>query len=1311
MIGTRRPGGWIVLCILLVLGGCTVRPPQVAPGVAPEVVQAEIGEACPAGDARLHLARLGADTRCGVRLAAGGEAIVAFDPRGDLVLSGSLPLRPGEVVIGVSDGSGVVAYPELRQEGAEVVLPRSGRGERALLHLRRAAGPVDLLVRSVPPPEPEWRFASRFFLPGPRVVLDWSAREAGGQYEVMEADRPVSRTVIGPTRLAVRTRPLYDLDADWQQSYRIEAALDGAPFGVLEFDSSPDLGNWIGRPGTRLGLGGSRTRYLDIPQGQHVLTVTASRDIVVQIAGGAPSRGSRAHGIWALDGTDGLSGRVCMGPDAETIARRLARDNEWLGGGLIASASLASAAASRPEDPDLPAAALRLSGTATFFRDLVPATPKGLPQEVAYVLAPELAENGAASERAPEGFSTGLLLGRLLRGIFLPVPGPEAPLTIELPDRGASSALRLIADHGSIHAPVDLSVSYDGAPPQRLRLLPGRELASGAYAPGPAAHGLLRLSEASGIPAAHLTGSEAFAAHRPAAPLLAGGLAELPLPAGVRRVRVWAEQEGRPLPPRVAVQYRASAVDRLSERAYRGEVARLGRDAARAAFADALTEAIACDAWLQAPDRCPRVAALRRSASIPLRELYNDWIPALRLIRARERGIFGTLPPDLRIAPSDRPAAAPERVDELIRAADAAAGREDWPTAIELWSKLDRESAGASWGRAQLGRAEALLALGEDFLAERLLKGLFLAAPTPDLRRQAYTRLRTLYHEAEAPELLVGLHAGELARAFSTDGLRNLAAALMAEGRDDLAARLAALLPPGEPGSLAPALYRAGWIHELLERTALANPASRQDWLHLLEMRETGARPAAWQAAAGRSPLHSDARLWRDAEEAITTSGGAVDFRAVAHGAHGRLYGAEPDAPLRLSLSGPARLRVSARPLHEAGSDGPLDGWFEIVAGDFRLPVPVTSNHPASGVELIGSGGHAGIAVVETVFLPEGLHDVTIRPEAMTLLIGVEIEEPAIRLPGGNMRLARHPGHEAPPAHHLARLLRRYEAGGEERAALLAEAARLAEEDHRDPAISALWRRFARQSGWERVASVDRSAGMRTVGLPRPVPESPDLRARLALLAPLSPGERLIQSAGATLLSVVNVEPTTITARFRLEALPTLPSRPIRLRYRIGDGEPSELLLTGEVPEREVILSLPQGQEVVRFDLVERHANQFVRLALREADGTLIGEETERTFEVATAEEPVVLSLQGPAWLRIDSLREAETVVETRYINAGFQTVEIHPVPGEDERLVRLFRLVPDDESPAPVPRLPASVERAPVLSARSVAWADCPEP
>src|SRR5262249_36603300 len=123
-------------------------------------------------------------------------------------------------------------------------------------------------------------------------------------------------------------------------------------------------------------------------------------------------------------------------------------------------------------------------------------------------------------------------------------------------------------------------------------------------------------------------------------------------------------------------------------------------------------------------------------------ELYNHWAPLLRLIRSARK------PFELSVVPEGRPrGGVPQaRLQALWTRAAELERQQQWVGALEAWSELLQGGPPEAWRKeALLGRAAALEGLGEQFLAERLLRALLLFEDDPELEDQAVRRLAAGY--------------------------------------------------------------------------------------------------------------------------------------------------------------------------------------------------------------------------------------------------------------------------------------------------------------------------------------------------------------------------------------------------------------------------------------------------------------------------------------------------------------------------------------------------------------------------------------
>lgn len=1245
------------LSMLLMLESCTdYRDP--APSLP------EIG-GCQAGDLRVLPGLIGLSGPCSARLHPGEKVVLQLPSGSAFEVRASRDLSPGDLRVGVSNGTGLIAYPEIFSLDGALVLP--AQDSASVLHVERpsdARGEMQIRFRVSGTFESSIRRARRLSgmdIPGTDAII----KRPGGrdaEFTLLAASAPTQISVTGPATLALQTRLLLEGTSDWTRSYRVNAALNGVPRVVLEYEAGPDVDARV-EGNTGLVVGSPQTEYIDIPEGDHLLQINPSQQLFARLSVSKTPQRVSLSSSWDLPQSQvgDLGAFACTSPaQLERVARRTARDNKMLGGSLTAVEQLRSIASTRADRRQIEASASRLESAYSFFRDLVPHSPEGFSQEIAYVDELRIPQDGAdRTASAIGGLPTPVLLDRLVRAVFVPVP-LAGSLSYLPPPREAASELRLLVDQTALEAPANIYMSLDGGTPTRVLALPEAEVPRAVDNSSPASQGLLRLAEAAGVAPGAVTETDVFGTYQIPARLLEAGTIRLPLPAKSRAIRVWAGDPSRD-DVRVALQYRAAATPTLGEAAYAAEINSIGAEAARELFAEAVQSAVACADWLEQPGRCSFVSWVGESGPAAVDELYNTWTPLLRLLRARERTLFGSLPPERRIRPAAE-TAGPARVAERIAQAEQATQAQRMLDALEHWTEVAEITQGETWARSQLERARILEDLGEAFLAERILKNLYLTTESGSYRREAYQRLLEEYRSEGAAEAVLGLEVAELRRNFSVHSLEHLARALEAEGQDEMAATVALLLPGARANSFRDAMLRAGW----------ATSAS------LLPGSTTKLRP-----------------VWESAEHMVTRSAGAADYLATARGTQGRFYRATSRQPLTLSINGPVRLRISARPLHDATGDEPVEGWFTVATGEREIQIPITGNQAAPGIELIGTKARAGTAVEEVVDIPTGRHTVTVGTESIPLLVSAETTSRSVPAQKGQLT----------PAQELAQLLHRFEAAPDQRRDLLVSAARFSERHASDSAVTSVWQRFLRRASWERVTSFDLSAGTRTVDLPRPQVESPALRTRLGLLPALDQGERFLSNTADTVVSLVNPEPAVVEGVLALETIPTLPSRPVTVRYQLDEEEPVTVTLAQGEPAHRFELPVSEGEHALHFSILSRHANQFVRLRLQMDGEPFMEESSRRRFEVSTPEEPAQLTLEGPAWLRLHEYQDGGTQVSYRAVEPGLQTVTFPPEDGEDQLLLRVFQLLPDTEAVdepaqgAPAPRLAAPAERVPAIT------------
>lgn len=949
---------------------------------------------------------------------------------------------PDALAVSVSNGSGLYARLPLvpAPDGpALLAFPHEGESYLVRVETTHAAGArvAVLAGRYDPPPDlAPYRVEERF--PGAPAVVRRGDRAAAEEYWPASPTAGLALDVAGPARFAVWSRFRYPAgESRLAQSYRVRVGLDATCRHSLEYETTLEPRFAVLIDGQDELVSRAEVAYLEVPAGRHRLTFEPTGPVYLRLlrqrspdylaprhneptpsAEQVRSRlGPFVQALNPWDITSADAKRVAVAPtspaETERLALRLVRDNRQREGGLAGAMLLAAAAARRPDYPPVADAADDLRAFHTFYRDLFPIEkPTPEPARRAYFVEGRLTRPG---ERPFSPAVPGPLredaLDRLGEGAFFAVPDDAArALTFPIPERFGPSELRVVA--AAPGGP--FLVQLDDAPPV-------------LFSPGPA------IPYAEAVPsrsasALDLVGGSTldvpFAAPtRPPRPGLAAGTVRLPLPERVNQVRVWAaSSEGAC----VAVQYRAGKPYRLSETAFLDQYRR-GVGAGPAPWA----------AFVAFQKGEPVVGP----EADAVRELANHWTPLLRWMATRDAAYRAPVVPSTAPIPAATPAGE-KAASEAIDRARLAERTGDGPAAVEAWSAALRTATGDARRVALVGRAAALFAVGEAFLAERQLRGIFLHDPDPAVRAEARARLERHYRDAADDEASQALLATATLHDPSATNFRALAAALLDGGEFELA--LLAALVPAEKDQPAETILRAAlqvrwwqlydtWAGRLENDRdfwrgvgLLARGDARAASPHLHQGGEHGKRLLARLTAAGevrralacpdladRLRAVSDWERWQagqtapfhwrpDPSLAVDFAGAANVYRVDAD-SFADYFLATPDRPLRLRAAGPGRLRFEVRPLHPAGSTTPRDDWLRIGRPGRLRVVPMTNNLPAAGLTIPGMPNQAVGTKVEpwpVVELAPGLHALDLAAEGGPVLVRVYSQRPEFDVGG-----------------------------------------------------------------------------------------------------------------------------------------------------------------------------------------------------------------------------------------------------------------------------------------------------------------------
>lgn len=279
--------------------------------------------------------------------------------------------------------------------------------------------------------------------------------------------------------------------------------------------------------------------------------------------------------------------------------------------------------------------------------------------------------------------------------------------------------------------------------------------------------------------------------------------------------------------------------------------------------------------------------------------------------------------------------------------------------------------------------------------------------------------------------------------------------------------------------------------------------------------------------------------------------------------------------------------------------------------------------------------------------------------------------------------------------------------------------------------------RLSRKSAWVALSTVTSSAGRRQVPVSGAQVESPSLRIRNALLPALAAHERRLSGEGQLLLALDNPAPTRLALAFTNEEIGLPAGEPLQAQWQIDNLPAHPLSISPRQETQHQTIDIPTGRHTLRIGITTPVANQLLRVGITEHGRPLAA--SDRTYHVAAAGAPVVATLPGPAWLRIDTLQGSHTASREQFLAEPWQTLELPVAAGEQESLYRLFvrRIEPDRPitpprrvsiTPLPLPVPEDLPDETPVVTNRrfidriplgrqedgtetlSIAWTDRPQ-
>jgi hypothetical protein len=259
------------------------------------------------------------------------------------------------------------------------------------------------------------------------------------------------------------------------------------------------------------------------------------------------------------------------------------------------------------------------------------------------------------------------------------------------------------------------------------------------------------------------------------------------------------------------------------------------------------------------------------------------------------------------------------------------------------------------------------------------------------------------------------------------------------------------------------------------------------------------------------------------------------------------------------------------------------------------------------------------------------------------------------------------------------------------------------------PKLRPLWAALKAHHHWQNVQTIESSAGLRFITIKGWQPESPSQRIRKTLLNSVSEHEQIITGHRQLGLSMFNLTETTLEVHLQMDDVAYFRPIPMEVAYWLDEQPHQQLRLTPTQPTQKVYLTVPEGDHIFYVAIKKPVANQFLRVQIKEIKNSLptflddkkeikkVGgskstatfldkamtnipliTEYERTYHITTPEEPLVVNVQGPNWLRIDEWQQDGMIYSRfRKVGEGWHTLTLPPPKGQASALLRLHEMVP----------------------------------
>ena len=458
---------------------------------------------------------------------------------------------------------------------------------------------------------------------------------------------------------------------------------------------------------------------------------------------------------------------------------------------------------------------------------------------------------------------------------------------------------------------------------------------------------------------------------------------------------------------------------------------------------------------------------------------------------------------------------------------------------------------------------------------------------------------------------------------------------------------------------------------------------------------------------------------------------GAVMLYSTSLNKYSHAYVSNDRKPVSIKVTGPVTIRLETRPLHDNTSS--INEWLKIEDSGRLSVFPISNNVPSQNISVVGNRQLIpGNRVTVEYKVGPGLHEIMISGEKNSLLVRVHERSPelqtmflpqltqaAISLKSGETYAGIEkmvsedqsngnsivkgdiegfsiPMEDNDPLRRMIDLLWIAEHDTDQHENVLAEAHEICVRHSSMLGIKALLNRINKESKYTHIKSVQSSAGIYYKEISGWQPESQFLAVRKALLPPVSSEEDIIYGYKKLNVSMINKEKEELVIRLKMADVGYIRPTDMKVSMQLDDTDPRYIQVTADLKEEVLAVSVPAGKHHIQLGLENPVLNQFLIIKVAEKDTAGMDspaempwkKSLERQYFVSTRDTPAKLHLKGPGLLRINELVDDSGREEYRKIEDGWQDIEIRPENNQEERFLRFFRKVAEEDKPVVEPRM-----------------------